>query len=249
MSNQDRIPEAFKALKPHISKILNDEELSSMPVNIACRTLTPEEALGNPSRDDFPLQKGKEKLMQAEIGSSKGQAFTDRPGNFDATLEEILKLTPDNNFNRAAIIAALNAVLRGGNIVGRTIHCKDDGPRLCSSELVEKISSSYGKPKITMVGLQPAMAEALSANFTLRIVDLDQQNNGKRFNDTVVETGAYPVSELEEWSDLFLVTGSTIVNGTIDQFLHLETPVLFFGTTIAGPAKLLGLKHFCPRGT
>ncbi len=249
MVNQDRIPEVFKALEPHILKILEDRKLSAMQVNILCRTLTPEEALGNPERDDFPLQKGREKLMQAEIGCNKGQAFTDRPGNFDATLEEILKLTPDNNFNRAAIVAALNAALRESNIVERTIHCKDEGPGFCSNDLVEKISTCYGKTKITMVGLQPAMAEALSANFSLRIVDLDQQNNGKRFNDTVVETGPYLVSELEEWSDLLMVTGSTIINGTIDQFISLETPVIFFGTTIAGPAKLLGSKHFCPRSS
>ncbi len=248
MNDYSWVPRVFAALDPHIANLLKNRNLSLLKVNIACRTLTSEEALGDPGRDDFPLQKGKEKLMQAEIAGFAGQAFTDCPGNFAGTVENILKLLPVNNFNRAAVVASLNALLRSINKIEGTIHCKDSGPRLCSSYLVEEISGRYGRPKIAMVGLQPAMAEALSAVFSLRIVDLDQQNKEKRFNDTLVETEGYSVSELEKWCDLLLVTGSTIINGTIDQFLELKKPVIFFGTTIAGPARLLGLNHFCPLG-
>ncbi len=243
------IPGVFRSLQPHIERILGDEELAAAEVHITCRTLTPEEALGNPGRDDFPLQKGKERLMQADIGFCSGQAFTDRPGNISGTVEKILKLSPDNNFHRAAIVATLNALLRSRGELEGTVHCKDDGPRLCGLDLVEKISGLFGDPKVVMVGLQPAMAEALSLRFALRIVDLDRENEGKEFNHSGVETGPYSIKELEKWGDLFLVTGSTIVNGTIDQFLDTSNPVLFFGTTIAAPAALLNLKRFCSRSS
>jgi len=36
-----------------------------------------------------------------------------------------------------------------------------------------------------------------------------------------------------------------LVNGTIEAFLG-ETPVLFYGTTIAGAAHLMGWDRFCP---
>ena len=49
-----------------------------------------------------------------------------------------------------------------------------------------------------------------------------------------------------------LVTGSSIVNGTIDGIKSLfETagkPLVFFGNTISGAAALLGLDRLCPFG-
>ena len=50
-----------------------------------------------------------------------------------------------------------------------------------------------------------------------------------------------------DWADLLLVTGTTIVNGTIEPFLT-DKPVLFYGTTIAGAAEMMGWKRFCARG-
>jgi hypothetical protein len=38
---------------------------------------------------------------------------------------------------------------------------------------------------------------------------------------------------------------STIVNGTIDKILESNPDTCYFGVTIAGVAKLLGLKQFC----
>jgi len=100
-----------------------------------------------------------------------------------------------------------------------------------------------------MIGLQPAMAEALSSEFDMKIMDLDPGNAKKMFNKIQVETAPYSIADLEAWADLFLVTGSTVVNGSIDNFLNLRKPVLYFGTTIAGPAEMLGLERICPRST
>ena len=248
----DHVPEVFRLLRKEIGKLLADQVLSAESaekVKISCRTLTPEEALGNPERDDFPLQKGREKLMQAEIGEYCGQAFTDRPGNLAGTVEEILNLPPVNNHHRAAIVATLNAFLRKIGRINCTVHCKDEGPALCSGELADELKRQYGNPKIVMIGLQPAMAEVLAKKFPLKIMDLDPDNADKTFGEVRVETNPYDVAELEKWADLFFVTGSTVVNGSIDQFLDLKKPVIYFGTTIAGPAELLGLKRICPRSS
>ena len=59
--------------------------------------------------------------------------------------------------------------------------------------------------------------------------------------------GPEKTDEAMEWADLLLVTGTTIVNGTIDRFLT-HKPDLFYGTTIAGAAELMNWPRFCARG-
>jgi hypothetical protein len=54
--------------------------------------------------------------------------------------------------------------------------------------------------------------------------------------------------ELLEGAGCAFVTGSTVVNGTIAQFLDLGIPTVFFGVTIAGPAVVLGLRRYCALG-
>jgi hypothetical protein len=44
------------------------------------------------------------------------------------------------------------------------------------------------------------------------------------------------------------VTGSTLVNGTVGRFLDLPIPAVFYGVTVAGAAKVLDLKRYCPAG-
>lgn len=240
------IPEVFKKLQPFIEEILKDSELASAKVTVNCEVLTPEEAIGSPGRDDFPLLKGKEKLMQAEIAGFAGQAYTDMPGNFSGSLKDALTLSPVNNYNRAVIIAALNAVYRKTKNDNSTIHCRDEGPGNCSIKLEEFIAEKYGKPRIAVVGLQPAMVEQLARRFETRVFDLDPENIGKEKNGVLIEGGDYSLEEIEDWCDLFLVTGSTVVNGSIDPFLSRKKPVIFYGTTVAAPAGFLGLNRFCP---
>jgi len=45
-----------------------------------------------------------------------------------------------------------------------------------------------------------------------------------------------------------VVTGTTVVNDTIDQF-RISKPAVFYGITISGAAKLAGLNSFCPFGS
>ncbi len=53
--------------------------------------------------------------------------------------------------------------------------------------------------------------------------------------------------DLLKWADLILATGTTLVNDTIDNFTG-SVPIIFYGITVSGAAKLLHLHHFCPLG-
>ncbi|RLG29411.1 hypothetical protein DRO03_07330 [Methanosarcinales archaeon] len=47
-----------------------------------------------------------------------------------------------------------------------------------------------------------------------------------------------------------LVTGTTVVNGTLEPILEItQEKAVFYGISIAGVAELLGLERFCPRST
>lgn len=224
-------------------------DLSGSNVTIEASVLTIKEAIGSPHRNDFPLQKGKEKLMQACCNGYYGQAYTDMPDNFSGTIKEIVSLPLKNNYQRAVLVSSFNAVLRSLDLCGNTIHCKDCQPEECSGKLVEMIKTTYGNPKIALFGLQPAMAEALAGKFDLRIFDLDPENIGREKFGVIMENGDCRIEGVEEWADVLLVTGSTICNGTLFCFLSLQKPVVFFGTTIAGTAAVFGLNHFCPESS
>ncbi|MEF3254757.1 MAG: hypothetical protein K6348_04230, partial [Deferribacterales bacterium] len=209
------------------------------------RTLSPHEAIGeNTCRDDFPLLKGKEVMVEATFRGSKGQAYTDMPGDFKGSIKDILDLPLSNNFQRAVFIATLNAVMRHFDYISKTIHCKDKEPELCAEQLSEHIKKLYGDPKIAFVGFQPAMLDKLSRHFHIRVVDLDEDNIGKEKYGIIIE-GPEKTDEVLSWCDIILATGSTSVNKTIKTFLD-NKPVIFYGVTVAGIAEIFGCERYCP---
>ena len=91
------------------------------------------------------------------------------------------------------------------------------------------------------------MVEYLVAQFPLRVIDMDRENIGAQKFGVHIE-GPDATDEAKRWADLLLVTGTTLVNDTIGQFLHGK-PVIFYGTTIAGAAYLMGWERFCAFGS
>ena len=236
----------YERIRRAFTRICREHDLMDRPVQVKARALSVEEAIGDPEADDFPLQQGKERLMQADFQGSSGQAFTDRYGDYEGLLREITEMSLTNNYRRAIFIATLNAVLRNLNLTRRTLHCRNKEPGECASELADFIEKEYGPVKITQVGFQPAMVEALSRRFSYRILDLDPENIGTEKRGARIE-GPEATGEAVDWAELLLVTGTTIVNGTIERFLT-DKPVLFYGTTIAGAADLMNWRRFCARG-
>ena len=225
-------------------QILLENDLLNEEIEIiSAKTLTPFQAIGEPERDDYPILKGKEVLVEATFKGSKGQAYTDEPGSYKGALKDILDLELKNNFERAILISTMNAVLKNLGMISATLHCKNEELGICAKKLVEHIHEKYGNPRIGLIGLQPGMAHELSKSFVIRIVDLDKDNFNKKFNGAIVE-GPNATEDIIENSDLILATGSTSVNSTIDSLL-VDKDVIFYGTTVAAVAYLNGLTRFC----
>ena len=237
----------YKRLCEQFHRICAEHDLLGEAVDIHARVLSSEEAIGNPEGDDFPLQKGKERLMEARFGKGRGQAFTDQFGDFSGRLEAILAMRLTNNYRRAIFVSAMNAVLHHLGLVSGTIHCRDEGPTVCAGHLADHIRAVYGQPGITQIGYQPKMVERLQDDFPFRIVDMDPDNIGG-FKKQVRIEGPEESRAACEWADLLLVTGTTLVNDTIQDFLTGK-PVLFYGTTIAGAAELMGWPRYCYAST
>jgi len=237
----------YQIIRKEFVKLINENGLQGEKVIIRATPLSPRQAIGNPEDRDYPLVVGVERLMQAEFRGSLGQAFTDMYGDFSGRLSDIVAMDLKNNFRRAVFISSLNAVMKHLGLITQTVHCKNAQPRECSYELVRYTEKNYGHPKVAMVGFQPRMVEALAKRFELRVTDMDQDNIGKEKFGVKIYDPSHTEGNLN-WCDIALVTGSTIVNNTIDQF-RISKPVVFYGVTISGVAKLLGLNHFCPFGS
>jgi len=227
-------------------RLIKEHGLEGEEVVVRATALSTEQAIGNPEDKDYPLVRGVERLMQAEFRGSRGQAFTDMYGDFTGRLSEIAEMDLKNNFRRAVFISSLNAMMNHLGLINQTVHCKDKQPRECATELASYIEKSYGQPRVAMVGFQPRMVEALAKQFELRVSDMDRDNIGQEKFGVKIDDPRQTAENLK-WCDIALVTGTTIVNDTIDQFMTSK-PVVFYGVTISGAAKLLGLNRFCPFG-
>jgi hypothetical protein len=244
------MPSILESLRNQVVPAWHKQGLMDDPVSVTAGPLSVEQAIGNPGRSDFPIQKGKEKLMEACFRHARGQAFTDSYGTFSGTLAQVAALPLDGNFQRAVFVSVLNAVLRWQQCVTNTVHCKDCGPKDCARNLPAHIIRRYGRCRVTLAGMQPAMIESLAGVLPLRVVDLDPDNIGQERRGVGIE-GADTAQDALAWADLLLVTGTTLANNSIGDFLQHtpQKPVLFYGTTIAGAAQLMGWQRYCPRSS
>jgi len=237
----------LELLRRHLERIVKDNAWEDETVNVRVKTLSPEEAIGNPEHEDYPLIKGRERMMEAEFLGSRGQAFTDMYGNFTATLAEVSTMQMENNFRRAVFLAAFNALCRHLGLVTQTVHCKDDKPPLCAKELARFIRDTYGSPRIAQVGLQPRMVEALAQEFELRVTDMDSDNVGRTKFGVPIQ-GPEETADNLSWCDVALVTGTTITNNTLRELITMK-PTILYGVTAAAAAHFQEFPRFCPYGT
>ena len=241
----------IEQLREKLGDVVSSRDILNQRVDITLTPLSAEEAIGTPERQDFPIQKGKEKVIEARFNGFAGQAFSDELVPHSCTVAQLLEWDLSSKANQAAFTAAGNAIARSLALCEGTVHCRDKEPKRCAQRLPEFLTQNYPQAKtIALVGLQPAMAQALAdAGYQLTIFDHDPDNIGQeRFGTTILD-GAEEAKYLPGF-DLVLATGSTLANGSIDQVLHdaAGAEILFFGITIAGAAALLGLKRYCPFG-
>lgn len=238
-----------------LREIAEREGLSDVAVSVLVKPLTPEEAIGKPGRRDFPIIEGKERVIEAEVLGAKGHAFTDSPADFTGRLADILNLALKTNTERALYIATLNAVLAYLGLAEKTVHCKDEEPEKCGPEIASYVLNKFGKIKVGLVGLNPAIAEALIETFgqsNVKITDLDKQNIGSTKYGVQIWNGKEMFQDLVKQSDVVIITGTTLVNGTFDLIFdcvqNYGKDYLIYGVTAAGVCKLMGLNRICPYG-
>jgi hypothetical protein len=246
--------DSLKQARERLQEILDRKRTDrSLPVQV--HPLDPDEAIGKDADPSFAIKKGKERVIEATFQGHKGQAFTDRPSRWSGTLVDLLSLTLVEISNRAVFVAGLNAVLSALEQLPGTIHCKDKDPSRCGPEIARSLYERFGEVRVGLVGLQPSILKALVSQFgpdAVRVVDLNPENIGETRSGVVVWDGEEDLSRLVAECDIGLATGSSVVNGTLDEILEhfqqAEKPLILFGNTISGVAALLGLERLCPFG-
>ena len=221
--------------------MLDEHNLTGQNLEVRCRVLDSVEAIGSPTDRDYPILRGREHMVEAILDGFRGQAFADEFENLDGPVERLLDMDLSTNARRAIFIAGLNAVCRRCGVCEKTVHCRDEEPRDCAKHLHEIIPAGE---KVLLAGLQPRFLEALAPTNPVRAIDLDPRNIGERRFGIEIES-ADATADAIAWCDRILATGSTIVNGTITEFLASEKPVVFFGVTICAPAAILDLETYC----
>lgn len=224
---------------------------SALPLSVRC--LTPDEAIGASADPNFVIKKGKERVIEATFEGVRGQAFTDHPGDWQGTLGELLAMEVEAIGQRAIFTAGLNAVLRRLGRAEGTIHCRNDEPTRCGEELTHLLYERFGIGSYGLIGLQPAILDAMTAAFgtlRIRVLDLNEDNIGQERFGVTIWDGEKDLDRLIEWCDVGVATGSSVVNGSINELLaRFEAagkPLLFFGNTVSGVAALLSLDRLCP---
>lgn len=237
-------PDFYNGLRQKLDSLGKIHGFADEPVDITARTLTAKEAIGEPEKKDYPLLKGKEVMIEAQFMGGKGEAYTCMPGNFRGTIKDILDLPLSNDLERACLIAGLNAVMNELGLVERTVHCRDHDPEVCAGKLAQYVAERFGSPRICFIGFQPAMINALSGSFPIRVVDLDENNIGLVKYGVLIQGPAETEASIK-WADIILATGSTAVNATMEKFVGGK-PVVFYGVTVAGIAEIYDYERFCP---
>lgn len=241
-------------VKKRFSALVHELELGEENVQITVATLSAQEAIGNPDRDDYALLEGKEVMIEAQFQGSFGQAFTDQPHGFQGQLKEVLGLSLDTKHNRALFVATLNAVMSRQGMATGTRHCRDEEPEECAAEIAQNLLGRFGKIKVGLVGYQPAILDHLVQGFgtdNVRCTDLNQKNVASQKFDVEIWDGREATQGLVQWSDLVLITSSTIVNNTFDgvqqETLSQGKHLITFGVTGAGVSALTDVERLCFR--
>ena len=231
--------------KTKLIERINNQDILDHEVVITCKALNKEEAIGNPLHNDYPIQTGKERIIEANLLGKRGQAFSDAYFDYRGKIKDIIELELDTNAKRAIFVSSLNATMAELGHISEAIHCKDDDLLKCADHFSKFIKDQFKEEnKVLLVGLQPRLLSVLTKTKDVRVCDKNPENYGITKSDVDIESpDAFPKNA--EWADAIIATGSTIVNGTIDDIYDANPNTFFYGVTISGVAQLLGLNHFC----
>ena len=230
-------------LKSALAALATEKGWLDDALEVECKALTTEEAIGTPEEQDYPIQRGKETMLQVAFHDSFGQAFSlEVVAHRTYSLNEVLALPLESDWQRAVLIAAANAVFAAAGKIDRTIHCKNQEPKECASCLGEITSGE----KVALFGHQPRFLEKLAEFGEVRCVDIDPDLIGTESGGITIE-GPEKTDEIIAWAECLFVTGSATVNDTFSMFVDTGKPLHVFGTTGAAMSHVLGLTRYCKK--
>lgn len=236
-------------------RVVTEQELLAASVSVLAKTLTHEETIGRPNRRDYPLATGKERVLQAVVAGAKAHVHVDFPCTFAGSLQDVLALPLTSNRARAIFIATVNGVLKSLNVIGDTLHCRDDEPEKCAKEMASALLEQYGKIKVGLVGVNPSIAENVVETFGPQNVNITESKFDpvERLKSGVtVWNGRSESEEFIASSDVILITDTTLVSGTFDRiWMALQDPekqYFMCGITGSGICEFMGFNRWCPYG-
>lgn len=184
--------------------------------------------------------------VEASFRGSIGEAYTETPADFEGTLQEVLDIPPSDKGIDARTLAAINAVMNHLGLCAGTFPATFDERRLYTDALYAYVTENYGRSNIVLVGYDGYIVKKFSGKeVDFWTMDRDPDNISQdRFKHVVVNSAKFNREACFAWGKLFIVTGSTLTNGTIVQYLDKGKDLLFYGITIGGAATLLDLPWF-----
>jgi len=88
-------PSLLDQCRDKLRELVAKHQLDSAAVTVLAKPLTPEEAIGTPTRRDYPILEGKERVIEASLLGAQGQAFTDAPSDFTGQLRDVFGVAID----------------------------------------------------------------------------------------------------------------------------------------------------------
>lgn len=203
------------------------------------RTLRPEnEPLSTVERPEY--------CVTATLKGFQGEAYTETPEAFEGTLKEALEIAPTEKGISAITVAALNAAV---NCLGLAPGCFPEGEQAridYADALCRYVTEKHGKNNIILVGYDGYLVKRfVEEGLDFWTMDKDPANiTQNRFHHVVVNNAKRNRESSFIWGKYFIVTGSSLCNGTIVHYLNSGKEILFYGITCAGAATLLSLPWF-----
>lgn len=239
------IQDLYEQITERFFAIPGMEELLSQPVSVRADS-DPEPALMPwnyiPFKDRRP-----EYRVCASFNGFEGEAYTETPSDFDGTLKGAVELPPSDKGIDARCLAAINAAMNSLGLCAGTFPATFDERRLYTDALFGQVCGERAiRSNIILVGYDGYIVKKfVSEDIDFWTMDRDPDNISQdRFKHVIVNSGFYNREACFAWGKLFIITGSTLTNGTIVQYLDRGKELLFYGITIAGAATLLGLPWF-----
>ena len=244
----DLLQEAKKRFVTELKAGQGERDLDLKSEVVVTRSLNPKEAIGDPKRDDFPIQRGKEHLMQASFKGALGQAYSSDASDFHGNLEDVLALPMQSIFERAVLVASMNAVLplsQSDRWDSALQECRPEGVFFASGSLPSGEESrvrgtsgpsacnSRSDDKVGRTGSGDSLGSGRSGRRVLWRKDPGRHE----FREDIREVSACFYYRIDSCQRHY--------RRSEEDAIEHGTKVNFYGSTISGAAFLLGLERWC----